>query len=156
MNWSEVIDHPQLKDLPFKIELNEWGQIVLSPANNRHGRHQGALASRLFAAAPPGEVITECSIQTSKGVKVADVAWASTAFLKAHGFETPYSTAPELCVEIASASNSGRELREKATLYFQAGAEEVWLCSQAGQLAFFTPKGKVKASRLFPSISPRI
>ena len=28
------------KDLPYKIELNKWGNIEMSPARNRHGEFQ--------------------------------------------------------------------------------------------------------------------
>jgi len=33
MNWQEVCEIPQLKNLPFKIELNEYGRIVMPPAS---------------------------------------------------------------------------------------------------------------------------
>ncbi|XOF33684.1 MAG: hypothetical protein ACL93V_17095 [Candidatus Electrothrix sp. YB6] len=48
-----------------------------------------------------GKVITECSIQTSQGVKVADVAWVSDEFFARYGYDTPYKRAPEICVEIS-------------------------------------------------------
>jgi len=34
MNWQQVCENPTLKDLPFKIELNTFGQIIMSPASN--------------------------------------------------------------------------------------------------------------------------
>ncbi len=34
MTWQEVIQHPSLQDLPFKIELNAQGVIEMSPATN--------------------------------------------------------------------------------------------------------------------------
>ena len=40
MEWAEVINDPFLKDLPFKIELNKWGKVLMSPASNNHGRLQ--------------------------------------------------------------------------------------------------------------------
>ena len=30
MEWREVVEHPSLKDLPFKIETNEWGKIMMA------------------------------------------------------------------------------------------------------------------------------
>jgi Uma2 family endonuclease len=39
----------------------------------------------------------------------------------------PLSSAPELCVEIVSASNALPKLREKAMAYVNAGAREAWL-----------------------------
>lgn len=40
MDWAAVLNNPFLKDLPFKIELNKWDQILMSPASNNRGRHQ--------------------------------------------------------------------------------------------------------------------
>ncbi len=31
MNWQEVCEHPELKDLSFKIELNRQGQLIMTP-----------------------------------------------------------------------------------------------------------------------------
>ena len=28
MNWQEICEHPSLQNIPFKIELNEYGKIV--------------------------------------------------------------------------------------------------------------------------------
>ncbi|MGB5687125.1 MAG: hypothetical protein WBM35_15055 [Candidatus Electrothrix sp.] len=80
MEWAEVISNPFLQNLPFKIELNRFGKILMTPASNQHGRIQGRMAANLINKLPNGEVITECSIQTSEGVKVADVVWASDGF----------------------------------------------------------------------------
>jgi len=41
MNWQEICDNPQLRDLPFKLETDRWGHIVMSPASNRHSLVQG-------------------------------------------------------------------------------------------------------------------
>jgi hypothetical protein len=30
MEWSQVINNPFLRDLPFKIELNKWGKIFMT------------------------------------------------------------------------------------------------------------------------------
>jgi Uma2 family endonuclease len=55
-------------------------------------------------------VITECFIQTSDGVKVADVVWLPEGFVSEFGFVTPYPKAPEICIEIVSPSNSKIEI----------------------------------------------
>lgn len=47
MRWEEVCEHKQLQDLPFKIELNKWGQIVMSPVKIKHSFYQGRI-QRLF------------------------------------------------------------------------------------------------------------
>jgi Uma2 family endonuclease len=89
----------------------------------------------------------ECSIKTPEGVKVADVAWASDAFIAEHGFKTPYNIAPEICVEVVSPSNSDGEMQEKIKLYLEQGAKEVWLCDQDGDLSFYSLEGRLSQSK---------
>lgn len=123
--YRALCEDPCLANVPGKIELDLWGRILMSPASNYHGVLQGRLVRRL--AALGGEALVEASVVTSIGVLVADVAWASAEFMRAHGSETPFNRAPELCVEVASPSNSIKELREKVHAYLAAGAVEVWI-----------------------------
>ena len=74
MEWTEVIKNPILKDLPFKVELNKWGQTLMSPISNNHGRWTFKVGKILDQQKGSGEVISGCSINTPEGVKVADVA----------------------------------------------------------------------------------
>jgi Uma2 family endonuclease len=146
MDWQAVIDNPLLQNLPFKIELNKWGKILMSPASNNHGRLQYVLGSRLERGKAGGTIIMECSVRTADGVKVADVAWASDAFIAEHGFQTPYSVAPEICVEITSPSNSRAEMEEKVQLYLAKGAKEVWVCDDRGQVRYYSHSGQLERS----------
>lgn len=36
LQWQDVYEHSELKDLPFKIELNKYGKIVISPVKVIH------------------------------------------------------------------------------------------------------------------------
>jgi len=131
MNWDQVCERKDLRDLPFKIELNKFGQIVMSPASNFHGQIQARLTYFLMKDGhEDSRVITECSVDTTDGTKVADVSWLSPEFWKSFGSETPYSTAPDLCVEILSPSNTKNEMEFKRALYFEAGAKEVLICNE--------------------------
>lgn len=156
MEWSEVVDNPQLQNLPFKIELNKFGKLLLSPKTNNHGMLQGALAGALWNKFPEGRVITECSVQTSDGVKVADVAWASAAFIEEFGYTTPYIQAPELCIEIVSPSNSKVEIAGKVDLYLAKGAREVWVVYDNNVMDVFTYKGQVEDSAMSEGIREQI
>jgi len=147
MQWSEVLTNPLLQNLPFKIELNKFGKLLMSPASNLHGRVQGRLAATLWNQMPAGEVITECSIETSDGVKVADVVWASAAFVTEFGYATPYTKAPELCIEIVSPSNSKQEMAQKTDLYLARGAQEVWIVYDNAQIEAFTHTGLCQRSQ---------
>jgi Uma2 family endonuclease len=152
MNWADVLADPTLRNLPYKIELDRYGNIVISPASNRRGR------SRLFIGSflernLGGEAIAECSVATPEGVKVADVAWCSPEFLARHGYETPYTAAPDICVEIRSPSNSREEMRAKVGLYLEKGAREVWIVFETGEVGFFGPEGEC-ADSIF-QVDPR-
>jgi Uma2 family endonuclease len=156
MEWSEVLADPSLHDLPYKIETNSYGQIVMSPASRYHSRYEAEIAILLRALRADGVVHTEAPVQTDAGVKVPDVAWASDAFEAnpAHG-ET-FASAPELCIEVVSRGNSKSELDEKRRLYFAAGAFEVWECNLRGQVTFHDPNGPIAESALFPGFPQQI
>lgn len=156
MNWSQVCENKLLQDLPYKIELNEWGNIVMTPASNRHGNIQTKIAFFMMSGMENGTVLTECSVDTSKGVKVADVAWASDKFLERNRGETPYIEAPDVCVEIKSPSNTDEEMMEKKDLYFAKGAKEFWLCDEDGNLTFYNCRGRIDISDLFPKMVRKI
>jgi Uma2 family endonuclease len=133
-------------NLPGKIELDVWGRILMSPASNYHSAVQTKLSGKL--AALGGRAFVEASVLTPAGVLVADVAWTSDEFMVTHGFETPYTRAPELCVEVASPSNSRKELNEKVAAYLAAGAEEVWiLYPQSKRCEFYCGQGLTQSSR---------
>lgn len=141
MQWSDILADKSLRDLPYKIELDKWGNIIMSPASNRHGLLQARLGQFLVKTLG-GEAISECSIDTPEGVKVADVAWCSKEFLAINKYETPYSSAPDICIEIRSPSNTDEELHFKVRLYLNAGAKEVWLVFEDGSIRFFDQQGE--------------
>ena len=67
--------------------------------------------------------------------------------------------APEICVEVVSPGNTRQEMEDKRALYFEAGAEEVWLCDVKGTLHFFlkgTPTTAAKASALCPAMTRKV
>ncbi|MFO1359071.1 Uma2 family endonuclease [Plasticicumulans sp.] len=158
MDWQEICASPLLRDLPFKIETDALGRIVMSPASNRHGLYQSRIAVLLSRLLPGGESQTECSVATADGVKVAGVVWRSDAFAARHGDATPYPLAPEIVVEIASPSNTVAELLRKKELYFARGAQEFWMCAGDGALRFFNNHSELAASALaleFPATVAR-
>jgi len=143
--YRDLCADPRFANLPGKIELDVWGRILMSPASNYHGMLQARLAQRL--AALGGQAFSEASVVTSIGLLVADLAWASEDFMQAHATETPFTQAPELCIEIASPSNSLKELREKVDAYLAAGATEAWIVfPQSKRFEFFGKGGTLHHS----------
>ncbi len=156
MNWQDICDDPALQDLPYKIELNRFGQIVMSPASNEHGRYQTRIAAKLLQTMEGGEVIRECSIDTTDGTKVAEVACGSSAFFAQDGLVTPLPCAPEICVEVVSPSNAEEEMQQKIQLYFEKGAKEVWLCDEFGTIELYVDLVKSESSIIAPGFSSNI
>lgn len=150
MNWAEVVAHPSLQDLPFKIELNEYGQVVMNPVKINYSFYQGRIGNLLQNMRTDGVVLTECAIWTEKGTKCADVAWASTELFEQLQDKTEALIAPEICVEVTSLSNSAKEMRQKRKLYFEQGAKEVWICDEYGKLKFYDESGELEHSKMFP------
>lgn len=148
VKWQEITNNPFFRDIPYKVELNKFGQILMSPASNRHGILQNKVAREIERKKKGGIIIIECSILTSEGVRVADIAWASDEFMAEFGEITPYPKAPEICVEIKSPGNSKAEMEEKTRLYLEKGALEVWIVDEYGKANFFSHIGKIKKSKI--------
>lgn len=158
MRWEQVCNDPHLSDLPYKIELNEWGKIIMSPVSIRHIRYQKHIAKLLEKLLQGGEALQEFPVQIldSESVKVADVVWIAQATLKKVAGEFASPIAPEICVEVVSPGNTKKEMLEKKQCYFATGAQEFWICDDAGAMTFFDPRGKLKRSKLVPNFPKHI
>ena len=156
MNWQEACEHPNLQNLPFKIELDESGKIIMSPVKVNHSAYQAEISYLLRSMLKNGKALTECAIGTRRGTKVADIAWASEDRFAKIIHETECSIAPEICIEVISPSNTWNEINEKKELYFENGAEEVWICSNEGDLNFYIPKKEIENSVLLPKFPKRV
>ena len=56
MQWQEVCEHPSLRELPFKIETNEKGEIVMNAVKVIHSLYQGESSidyARCYRAGKP-------------------------------------------------------------------------------------------------------
>jgi len=99
----------------------------------------------------------ECPLSTSDGVKAIDVAWLAPTRGEPIEKPTILERAPEICVEILSPSNTPSEMKEKRALYFEAGAQEVWICELNGKLRFYDAPGhQMDASRLCPGFPKEV
>ena len=159
LTWEDIIADRSLRDLPYKIETNRHHKIIMSPAAYWHSDYQLEIAALLRQMLPSGRASVECAIQTAEGVRVADAAWMSRERRLPHRRSTVLPIAPEICVEVISSSNTREEMLEKMTLYYAKGAQEVWLCDDAGRMEFFTAESApqpVPASVLCPGFPAQI
>ena len=150
--WEEVQADPDLAKLSNRIETDRYGNIVMSPPPaTPHGVKQAKIARLLGSLLPEGIVVTECPISTADGVKATDVAWLAE---NRHAETTRIclTVAPDICIEIMSPSNNKQELQEKASLYFEAGAKEVWICDLLGHVEMFnSPLSQIAGSSICPA-----
>ena len=157
--WAELLKDRELAKFEGRIETDRHGHIIMSPPPApSHGSYQAEMCRTFGNRLPEGRDLTECPISTADGVKAADVAWASGERIKELGDEVFFTTAPEICVEVLSPSNTDAEIEEKMALYFDAGAKEVWLCGQSGAMRFFSSSGNrsIKASKLCPAFPQQV
>ncbi len=95
MFWQEACENSSLKDLPFKIEINTQGQLLMTQVKVNHSLIQGKIIGLLYRhCCQEGEALAKCAVKTQKGTKVADVAWASTKILDIIQTEIECSIAP--------------------------------------------------------------
>lgn len=156
--WKEICADPLLAELPFKIESDRWGNVVMSPpAGANHSDYQGEILAALLRLLPNGYTRAEYPVQTNDGVKAIDVVWVSRERHKQKpGSSIVHLLAPEICVEVFSPSNIRAEIDEKMRLYFERGAQECWTCDGKGSLSFFDPSGEIARSNLCPKFPARI
>jgi Uma2 family endonuclease len=124
-------------------EMDQFGELFVSPLpTNRHqllASHVGRQMERQLG----GESVSALAINTRIGVRVPDVCWT----LQPRRFiDDPASSAPEICVEVVSPSNTEKWLLEKAAAYLEAGAREVIIVELNGRFRFFDATGERSTS----------
>lgn len=134
MTWEQICADPHLRDLPYKIEQDRYGRIVMSPAKPDHGRYQGEIYRLLCSLLPGWTAFIECGIDTPEGVKVADNAAMPRDRARRYRGMTSLPEAPEICVEVLSWANTPAEMDEKRRLYAARGCREFWTCSEEGEM----------------------
>jgi Uma2 family endonuclease len=157
--WSELLADPDLARVEGRVETDRYGHVIMTPPPAPiHGSYQSRIVTLLDRHMPKGRVFTECPISTADGVRAADVAWASANRIRELADRACFPRSPEICVEVLSPGNTEAEMREKIALYFDAGALEVWICSESGTMRFFH-QGKAKTqstSQICPHFPPQI
>ena len=159
LRWQEVLKDRELGQLPYRIETNAHGQVIMNPpASGGHSHRQSRILLRISSLLG-GNPLAECPVSTIDGVKAIDVAWYSNQRYSSVQGQDVFELAPEICVEVISPSNTRSEMIRKKSLYFEAGAVEVWFCQTNGMLEFFSksePDEQIQASTLCPDFPQRI
>lgn len=148
--WDDVVNDPVLSRLPFQIELDKYGRLLMSPAANwYHAKIQSRLVVWLTEKLG-GQAISEVAVSLAGGgTYEPDVVWASAAYWSALSRDrAELPNCPPLAIEVLSKSNTPAEMRDKIDAYLASGAQEVWLVAQNGHAEFFTAQGEQPRSSL--------
>ncbi|MFO8231976.1 MAG: Uma2 family endonuclease, partial [Longimonas sp.] len=109
--WHDVADDQSLDDLPYIVETNARGQLLLRHRSNRHSMRQAAIMALLERHTATGRSYSEFALATPHGVKVPDVVWMSPERLtEMNATGDPSTLAPEICVEVLSPGNTPDEI----------------------------------------------
>jgi Uma2 family endonuclease len=152
-----AIEYGERLKLDVPWETNAQGQIIVNPPIGfRHADRADKISTAIKASLPGWRVWPELGLHTADGVKAPDFSVAPPDFTvdaDARGF---LLRAAVLCVEIMSPSNNWEEMRHKTLLYLAAGAKEVWVCDDNGDLHFFDGTGEVRQSAMVAEMPKRI
>jgi Uma2 family endonuclease len=152
--WDALCEDPSIANLPYKVETNERGQLLMSPTSTPHSVWQAEVAYLLRNAVEAGglggKVMTESAVLTERGIRVPDVAWISPDAWHARSNQNLLMLAPTICIEVMSPSNSVDEMAEKTAIYLASGAQEVWILAETGAMSFHDVSGEQPRSRIVP------
>lgn len=142
----------------WKVETNAQRQILLMPSPGvNHQAFEMEIVRLLMRLLPKGKPLAEIGVKTSDGTKEPDVVWMSREQFLENRDQPSLTPAPELCVEVVSPRNTRREIEGKRHLYFEAGAHEVWVCDEDGNMTFhIAPELAASRSRLCPEFPAQI
>ena len=130
MNWKEVCESPELQNLPFKLELNKDGEVVMNAVRVNHALFAGKSIHFLEIHLLNGYSLPEFLVMISDNVKSPDVVWISGGKVGAgQGFGCLKHFSRNLCRSGISSEHL-KKLYEKAQLYFEQSALEVWFCNE--------------------------
>lgn len=156
MNWQQTCEDKSLHNLPYKIELNNQGQVIMSPASVKRVLLLAEIMSLLRDHLSTGKIVPEFPVETSDGIKVVDVAWLTAEQSEVVKNNICSALAPMICVEVLSPSNSFIEMAHKRALYFEKGAKEFWLCDQNGLMSFYDINGQLQHSKLVSGFPAKV
>ena len=148
--WERVLADPALAKIEGRIETNRHGQVIVSPVQDLSHSARQTRVLLLLHRLLGDRVACICPISTADGIRAADGIWVSPARELQILRDDLLIEAPEICVEVFSPSNTLAEMEEKRSLYFDAGASEVWFCRENGSMEFHGPAGPLATSALCP------
>jgi Uma2 family endonuclease len=148
--WDQIVEQFEQVDLNgWLVETNQYGEILMSPPPEGVHQARGVIIVQLLDSYFPGyQVLYEKPVVTDLGVKNPDVVLIVPDQIEQAQGAQALSSAPPICVEILSPSNTEPEIAQKRDAYLRAGAQEVWVCDRDNRITFFNGAGELERSEL--------
>jgi Uma2 family endonuclease len=155
MTLQEFLRLPEAQDGTYELR---WGELIKSsPAKNVESGVKRRVYELLEQSlAQSGYVDTELGFQPTPeyNFRTADVAFVTSHRWQETSDDSWLSGAPDLVVEVVSASNTARELDEKEEVYLQNGCKSFWAVSpERKTVKVATPDGITRTYRAGSEIS---
>ena len=81
--WQELLADQELARLPHRIETDRLGRIIMTPPPFfEHVWRIARIIELLHTHLPAGKTLSETPLSTADGVKVMDVAWLGSDYVK--------------------------------------------------------------------------
>jgi len=143
--WKALAEDP---DSPDRYELNELGELILSPKPTNDHQLVASEVVQAIAGQLGPRAAMEISVYTDRGIRVPDVVWMPAERWREVKGKSPCPFVPDVCVEVLSPGNSRAEVRMKIGAYLRGGAREVIVVGRKGEVEYFGAEGKREASAL--------
>jgi hypothetical protein len=135
-------------------ELDERGQVVMNSCPSARRQivltdiycHLTEQMGHLAAMSVP---VTTASF----GIRVPDVVWMPSDKWEGFDGDDPVPFVPDLCVEVLLDSDRTHNIVRRVKAYLEAGAREVIVVGQRGELEFWGAKGQQHASMFGIAVS---
>ena len=129
--FLELEQLPEYRDREYELINGEM--VEMSTPGSIHGKYVYRLSGYLFVyllGNDIGEAMAESGNRSALDENLLlrpDVSFISHASAREPLAEAPLPHMPDLAVEVASPSNTVRELREKAAIFLRNESQQVWL-----------------------------
>lgn len=102
--------------------------------NSRAGLFAGEIAQILLSQMKDGRLVCQIPVETTDGIRVAELGWVSNSRLKTLRTEPTWSAAPDITVGFISEFKPLVQAEQDNHYFLRSGARESWCIFPSGQI----------------------
>lgn len=125
------------------MNLTSGEELSTDGHDSRFGLFTGQISQLLATRFPNGRIAYQVPIETSDGVRTADLGWISDSRMKTMRTEPHWSAAPDICVNVVSMSRPLNQIASDNQHFLSLGAREAWIVYRDGKITrYINPHGE--------------